>query len=85
MPHKTSPKISLATIDVAVELPLNRTFIYRIPETLAGQAGVGKRVLVPFGKRVVTGFCLGFKENPDVKGIKDILDVSPAIRAKTKL
>lgn len=75
MPHKISQKISLTTIDVAVDLPMDKTFTYSLPADLSNQVEVGKRVLVPFGKRVVTGFCIGFKENPDVKGIKDIIDV----------
>ena len=62
-------------IDVAVELPLDRIFTYKVPDALSDQVEIGKRVLVPFGKRVVTGFCLGFRENSEVKGIKDILDV----------
>lgn len=62
-------------IDVAVELPVDRIFTYEVPDTLSEQVEIGKRVLVPFGKRVVTGFCLGFSKNSEVKGIKDILDV----------
>ncbi len=68
MPHKTF-------IDVAVELPVDRIFTYNVPDALSSQVEIGKRVLVPFGKRVVTGFCLGFRESPEMKGIKDILDV----------
>jgi primosomal protein N' (replication factor Y) (superfamily II helicase) len=62
-------------IDVAVELPVDRIFTYEVPDTLSEQVEIGKRVLIPFGKRVVTGFCLGFSKNSEVKGIKDILDV----------
>ncbi|MBI5047753.1 MAG: primosomal protein N' [Deltaproteobacteria bacterium] len=62
-------------IDVAVELPMDKTFIYSVSDNLSNQAEVGKRVLVPFGKRVVTGFCIGFHGKSDVKGIKDIIDV----------
>ncbi|MBI5327688.1 MAG: primosomal protein N' [Deltaproteobacteria bacterium] len=62
-------------IDVAVELPMDKTFIYSVSANLSNQVEVGKRVLVPFGKRVVTGFCIGFRAKSDVKGIKDIIDV----------
>ncbi|MBI3753596.1 MAG: primosomal protein N' [Deltaproteobacteria bacterium] len=68
MPHKTF-------IDIAVELPVDGLFTYRVPEGLSGQAAVGKRVLAPFGKRIVTGFCVAFTENSTIKEIKDILDV----------
>src|SRR3990170_285213 len=62
-------------ISVAVELPLKRTFTYKVPETLLEQVAVGKRVLVPFGKRVITGFCVGFIEKTEVKSLKDVLDI----------
>jgi primosomal protein N' (replication factor Y) len=68
MPNKTF-------IDVAVELPMDKVFTYTVSADLSNQVEVGKRVLVPFGKRVVTGFCLGFRERSDIKGVKDILDV----------
>ena len=68
MPNKTF-------IDVAVELPMDAVFTYTVSADLSNQVEVGKRVLVPFGKRVVTGFCLGFRERSDIKGVKEILDV----------
>src|SRR3990172_4498064 len=68
MPNKTF-------IDVAVELPMDKVFTYTVSADLSNQVEVGKRVLVPFGKRVVTGFCLGFRETSDIEGVKDILDV----------
>ena len=68
MPQKTF-------IDVAVDLPMDKVFTYTVSADLSNQVEVGKRVLVPFGKRVVTGFCLGFRERSDIEGVKDILDV----------
>ncbi len=44
--------------NVAVPTPLRRIFVYEIPGEL-GDAAVGARVLVPFGRRRVTGYLLG--------------------------
>lgn len=43
-------------VRVAVPIPSAQTFTYSLPETFAPAAAIGKRVLVPFGKRRVTGF-----------------------------
>ena len=63
--------------EVAPDLPLFSTFHYRIPIKLRDQAGLGKRVLVPFGRRQITGYLIGFAQScslPEDK-IKDILKV----------
>jgi len=61
--------------DVAVDLPVEGLFTYAIPQTLESQVTLGKRVLVPFGKRTVTGYVTGVKKESDIEGVKDILDV----------
>ncbi len=64
-------------LDVAVALPIYSSYTYSTPEPLLAQAEVGKRVLVPFGRRRVTGYVLGTlseSAQPDVKPILDILD-----------
>jgi len=43
--------------DVAVPVPLRRSFVYEVPESL-GVASPGSRVLVPFGRRRLTGYLL---------------------------
>jgi primosomal protein N' (replication factor Y) len=62
-------------IEVAIALPVYQTFTYSIPERLAGLAEAGMRVLVPFGRRRVTGYVLGAHLPPLPKGIKPILDI----------
>lgn len=70
-------------IEVAVPAPLDRTFHYLIPETLADKAAVGMRVTVPFGRRSVTGYVVGFPKNGEsddsfeLKEIKDFPDAEP--------
>jgi len=69
-------------IDVAVALPLDNTFTYRLPEDMLDAAGPGSRVLVPFGARSVTGYVLGPARDADkeveIKDVIDVLDERPA-------
>jgi len=64
--------------EVAVTLPLEKTFHYAIPSQFQSLCEVGKRVLVPFGKRAVTGYLLELSSHlpPDITGkdIKEIID-----------
>ena len=61
--------------EVAVPLPVSGTFTYSVPEELAARAIEGTRVLVPFGRRKVTGFIVGLDDTCSVDGVKPILDV----------
>ena len=66
--------------EVAVLLPLYNTFTYRVPDRFKTVAAPGMRVLVPFGRRRVTGYILGLTEtDPDfkTKSISDIPDDHP--------
>jgi primosomal protein N' (replication factor Y) len=67
-------------IDVSVALPLHKTFVYKVPEHLQGQCDLGMRVLVPFGRRRITGYVLGELESEGqfkAKNILDVLDDNP--------
>jgi primosomal protein N' (replication factor Y) len=66
---------SLETVEVAVALPVFGTYTYRVPDPLRRFAAAGCRVLVPFGRRRVTGFILGSGQTTDGREIKPILDV----------
>ena len=69
-------------LDVAVPLPVTGTFTYSVPEEFEDRAVTGTRVLVPFGRRKLTGFVVGLSEEPDVEGVKeiiDVLDVDPVV------
>ncbi len=61
--------------EIVVNIPLDKKFHYSIPENLKGRVNVGKTVKVPFGNRRLTGYCVGFAEQADVDGVKDILSV----------
>ncbi|MDR0638102.1 MAG: primosomal protein N' [Spirochaetaceae bacterium] len=63
-------------------LPLPRRFTYRADDK--GEAAVGKRALVPFGQREMTGFIVGQgTEKPDgldeaaIKAIRRVVDTEP--------
>ncbi|MBW2137039.1 MAG: primosomal protein N' [Deltaproteobacteria bacterium] len=77
MPAKENPTSSLR---VAVILPLNETFLYRVPDYLLARAKVGCRVQVPVKNRSVLGYVLEVvKEEQDreLKGIHKVLDEAP--------
>src|SRR5579863_9264559 len=42
-------------VEVAVPVPVRGGFHYLVPDRLAARAQIGARVLVPFGKRKLTG------------------------------
>ncbi|MBI5887393.1 MAG: primosomal protein N' [Deltaproteobacteria bacterium] len=60
---------------IAVELPVEGSFSYAIPAALKAEARLGMRVLVPFGKRVITGYVTAITDEPGVKNVKEIMDV----------
>jgi primosomal protein N' (replication factor Y) len=67
-------------VDVAVALPLPSTFTYRVPAEMDAFLCAGARVLVPFGRRRVTGYVLGAAEGDpalDIRDITEILDAAP--------
>ena len=71
-------------ITVAVALPVFDRFTYSVPAHLAALTCPGKRVLVPFGSRMVTGYVLGPTSHPtdptndrEIKPIVDVLDDRP--------
>ncbi len=61
-------------------LPLDGTFHYQLPEAFAGKASPGIRVLVPFGRRTVSAYLLGFSaasEGQQLKTVLELLDDEP--------
>jgi primosomal protein N' (replication factor Y) (superfamily II helicase) len=68
-------------IDVAVPMPVYRTYTYRVPRELGGTVKIGMRVLVPFKRRQVTAYVLGpgspLPETIAAKPIADVLDSAP--------
>ncbi|GAJ04087.1 unnamed protein product, partial [marine sediment metagenome] len=69
---KSIPKIY---VQIAVALPVSGTFTYTVTGDLADKAGVGKRVLVSFSGRKVTGYILRIIQHENRKGLKDIINI----------
>jgi primosomal protein N' (replication factor Y) (superfamily II helicase) len=67
-------------IEVAVALPVFGTYAYSVPDNLAVMIAAGKRIIVPFGRRRITGYVLGTAHETcdlNLKKVLDILDDGP--------
>ena len=62
-------------VEVSLSLPFSKHLHYRIPEQLKSSVEVGKRVLVPLGKRRVTGYVVALVTKSDISEIREIIDV----------
>jgi primosomal protein N' (replication factor Y) len=68
--------------EVAVPVPVPRTFHYRVPAELDSQVVPGVRVRVPFGPRSVVAYCVGrpaTSEFDQLKNVQGVLDPEPLI------
>ncbi len=83
---KDSPHTEYA--EVALPIPLRKTFTYRVPAALRDSILPGTRVLVPFGKRKLTGYAVALHSKiPEdseigesaIKNIIRALDTEPLI------
>lgn len=78
------PDAAAGCVEVALPVPLFRTFTYQVPEGIAVPIPVGSRVLVPFHGRQEVGICLGMTSPPDgiaLKPLLRVLDSVPAVPA----
>jgi primosomal protein N' (replication factor Y) len=72
-------------VEVAVGLPVPKTFHYLVPERMRDSVQIGMRVLVPFKGRKVTGFTLALPERPPegieekLREVEELLDALPLI------
>jgi primosomal protein N' (replication factor Y) len=67
-------------IEVAVDLPVHATFTYEVPADLIHHIAIGQRVLVPFGRRRVTGYIIRMgcpAPQMALKPIIELLDDEP--------
>jgi len=68
-------KTDATHIEVAIPLPVFKTYTYAVPEPLRSKISPGKRVLVPVKKQRVTGYVLGPAKPGKIRGIKNIIDI----------
>ncbi len=68
--------------EIAVPVPVFQLYTYEIPEIYQEKIVPGYRVLVPLGRRKMTGYVIATKdecERSDLKPIHDLLDPAPII------
>ncbi len=68
--------------DIAIPLPIFQTYTYEIPESMESSVKLGDRVLVPLGRRKMTGYVVSLKQESDrndLKPIYDLLDEQPVL------
>jgi primosomal protein N' (replication factor Y) len=76
---------SMSYCDVSLPVPLDRSFTYRLPETLRHRLRPGCRVLVPFGTRKLTGVVVKLHGQPPEGTLKEVLrlvDEEPVLDAE---
>lgn len=61
--------------EVVVNIPLQKVFHYRAPPHLQENLKAGMRVRIPFGNKIMTGFCVGFTDTPCTDKIKDLISI----------
>src|ERR1041384_950844 len=82
--HETTPQFA----EVAVPLRVAQTFTYRLPSALGAEARVGARLLVPLGRKLVTGYIVALHTQLDpalewndseIKEAEELLDAEPLL------
>jgi len=67
---------SFSFCDVALPVPLDQVFTYKLPGTFGSRIAIGMRVAVPFAGRKLTGVVLGLRtESPDGQAVKDVIRI----------
>ena len=75
-------------VEVALPVPLRRTFTYKLTQRTRGRVQVGTRVAVPFGKRTLTGYVLDVfdelskesdVEHEKIRNVSEVLDEAPIL------
>ena len=67
----TAPQV----VEVAVALPVDKNFHYSVPKPLTIPLKIGHRLLVPFGRRTITGYVVGPGPQRVTGRLKDISDL----------
>src|SRR5439155_2956923 len=67
-------------------LGVRKTFVYSVPDRLKTKVTAGVRVLVPFGRKIVSGVIVATLEGPPdgdfkIRPIRDVVDLRPILPA----
>jgi primosomal protein N' (replication factor Y) (superfamily II helicase) len=74
--------------DVALPLRVDQTFTYRLPPAMGEVAQPGSRIVVPFGRKLVTGYIVGLRSSLpagsplaelEIKEAEELVDAIPLI------
>ncbi len=75
--------------EIAIPLNVHQTFTYRLPASFAASAQPGCRVLVPFGKQLLTGYIVDIhetieetgqqEESFEIKDVEELFDTEPLV------
>jgi len=68
--------------DIALPVPVDKTFTYIVSPDLHGAARVGCRALVPFGRRHLVGYIVTLADSTSltsVKPVRDVVDAEPTM------
>ncbi|MBN1380373.1 MAG: primosomal protein N' [Deltaproteobacteria bacterium] len=65
-------------VKAAINIPTDKIFTYAVPPALEKDICVGKRALLPFGKRKVTGYIVELSDSADCEEVKDIIHLLDA-------
>jgi primosomal protein N' (replication factor Y) (superfamily II helicase) len=65
----------MTCISVAVPLPVTQSYTYEVPDRFMESCCPGMRVLVPFGKRRITGYVISMQDSCEDIKIKPILNI----------
>ncbi len=73
----------MAYVEVALPVPLFRTFTYKVPDEIAAPIAPGSRVVVPFTNRREIGIVLGDTEAPEGVKLRNIIAVADSVASLT--
>jgi primosomal protein N' (replication factor Y) len=78
-----SPSVSPKYAEVALPVHVNQTFTYALPQNMQSVVQPGARILVPFGRKLLTGYVVALQSEPDdnleIKEAEELIDVVPLI------
>ncbi|MDA1194767.1 MAG: primosomal protein N' [Planctomycetota bacterium] len=74
VPPSLLPADDSTYVAVALDLPVDRLFTYRVPAAQREQAEVGHRVRVPFRGRTLTGFVAALEHGEPEFSVKDVAE-----------
>jgi primosomal protein N' (replication factor Y) len=70
--QEPSPASRARYVKVALPLPVSKLFTYEVPDELSETLLPGRRIIVPFGNRIMSGIAVELASTSDVPDIKHV-------------